>query len=243
MTALYDTIGLNYANLRQPDPRIASLINNALGSARTVLNVGAGAGSYEPADRQITAVEPSQKMIDQRVRSSATVVKASAEDLPFDDKSFDAAMACLTIHHWKDQAKGVSEMRRVTRGTIVFLTFDPAFRDFWLYDYFPGLVTLDEADMPPLQFYEEHLSPVSVTPVSIPHDCKDGFLAAYWRRPAAYLDERVRAAISPFWKLGDVSAELDRLRRDLKDGSWEHRYGHLSTQETCDCGYRLVTAP
>jgi SAM-dependent methyltransferase len=240
MDTLYDTIGLNYANLRQPDPRIAQRIDQALGDARTVLNVGAGVGSYEPAGRQVTAVEPSAKMIRQRAASNATVVQGSAEDLPFDDESFDAAMAVLTIHHWSDQERGVMEMRRVTRGKIVFLTYDPSFRGFWLADYFPALVTLDEGQMPEMARYGEWLGSVEVSPVPIPHDCADGFLAGYWRRPAAYLDERVRAAMSSFWALGDVSEELGKLEADLKSGAWKRRYPHLRTLDELDCGYRLV---
>ena len=240
MAALYDTIGLNYANLRQPDPRIAQRIDAALANAQTVLNVGAGGGSYEPANRQITAVEPSAEMIQQRAPSTATVIQGSAEELPFDDKSFDAAMAVLTIHHWSDQARGVKEMRRVTRGKIVFLTYDPSFRGFWLADYFPALVTLDEAQMPQMADYENWLGPVEVSSVLIPHDCKDGFLAGYWQRPAAYLDERVRAAMSSFWAMGDVSEGLRALQADLKSGVWEQRYSHLLQLEALDCGYRLV---
>ena len=150
MKALYDTIGLDYANLRKSDARIAGAISKALGSGRTVLNVGAGSGSYEPADRLVTAVEPSAKMIRQRPASNATVVQGVAENLPFDDKSFDASMAVLTIHHWSDQETGATQMRRVTRDSVVFLTYDPSFRGFWLADYFPGLLTLDEEKMPQL---------------------------------------------------------------------------------------------
>lgn len=240
MSALYDSIGLNYADLRRPDPRIARRIETALGDARTVLNVGAGAGSYEPSGRQITALEPSAEMIGQRSPSNAVVVQGSAEHLPFEDKSFDASMAVLTIHHWSDQERGVREMRRVTRGKIVFLTYDPAFRGFWLADYFPTLVTLDEGQMPPLADYETWLGSVEVSAVPIPHDCTDGFLAGYWRRPAAYLDERVRAAMSSFWALGDVSAGLGKLAADLKSGAWEQRYARLLDLEELDCGYRLV---
>ncbi len=241
MTTLYDKIGLNYACLRKPDHRIAAQLHAALGNAETVLNVGAGAGSYEPVGPRITAIEPSAEMIAQRPPSDATVVQGHAEALPFDDNSFDAAMAVLTIHHWTDQAQGVREMRRVTRGKIIFLTYDPAFRGFWLMDYFPGLVTLDDGQMPQMTQYRDWLGQVRVTPVPIPHDCTDGFLAGYWRRPAAYLDERVRAAMSPFWALGDISQELAALEADLKSGAWEQRYGHLLTQDTLDCGYRLVT--
>jgi len=240
MNTLYDTIGLNYANLRQPDPGIAQRIEAALGDAQTVLNVGAGAGSYEPAGRQITAIEPSAEMIQQRSASNATVIRGSAEDLPFDDKSFDASMAVLTIHHWSDQERGVMEMRRVTRDKIVFLTYDPSFRGFWLADYFPALVTLDEGQMPQMANYEKWLGSVEVSAVPIPHNCTDGFLAGYWRRPAAYLDERVRAAMSSFWALGDVSEELTKLEADLNSGAWEQRYSSLLDLKELDCGYRLV---
>ena len=241
MAATYDTIGVNYANLRKPDPRIEQIIWRALGDARTVVNVGAGAGSYEPPGRELTAVEPSSEMITQRSASAATLIQGAAEDLPFDDKSFDAAMAVLTVHHWTDKQAGLRELRRVSRGPAVILTYDPAFRDFWLLDYFPELVTLDEGQMPALGEYEAALGPVDITPVPIPHDCTDGFLAAYWRRPAAYLDERIRKAMSSFWAIGDVSAGLTALKHDLESGVWEERYGGVSGLAERDCGYRLVT--
>ncbi|GAB4375061.1 MAG: class I SAM-dependent methyltransferase [Kiloniellaceae bacterium] len=241
MRAAYDTIGVNYADLRKPDPRIAAVIARAVGPARTVLNVGAGTGSYEPADKEVTAVEPSAEMIRQRRQAAAQVIQGTAEDLPFGDKSFDAAMAVLTVHHWSDKARGMAELRRATRGPVVILTFDPLHKDFWLADYIPELVALDEGQMPRLSDYENWLGPVEITPVPVPHDCIDGFLYAYWRRPAAYLDPRIRAAMSSFWKLGDVSAALERLARDLDSGAWEKRYGDLLTRETCDMGYRLVT--
>ena len=241
MNASYDTIGLNYSDLRKPDSRIGRMIGQALGSAKTVLNVGAGAGSYEPADKQVTAIEPSVEMIRQRPASAAVVIQAHAEDLPFDDKSFDASMAILTVHHWADKEKGLREMRRVTRGQIVILTYDPSFRGFWLADYIPELVALDEGQMPGMTDYEQWLGPVEIYPVPIPHDCTDGFLSAYWRRPEAYLDPRVRAAMSSFWAVGDVSEQLGRLETDLKSGAWLQRYSQLTDLEQCDCGYRLVT--
>lgn len=240
MIAFYDTIGLNYVDLRRPDPRIAEQIQAALGRVETVLNVGAGAGSYEPSTCRITAVEPSAEMIGQRHASDAAIVQGRAESLPFDDGSFDAAMAVLTIHHWSDKKKGVAEMRRVTKGKIVLLTYDPSFRGFWLADYFPALVILDEGQMPEMAAFESWLGPVSISPVPIPHDCTDGFLASYWRRPAAYLDARVRAAMSSFWTLGDVSDGLATLESDLKSGEWKRRYSGLLALETLDCGYRLV---
>ena len=242
MSTIYDTIGINYTELRKPDPRIAARIDAALGSARTVLNVGAGAGAYEPTGREVTALEPSVEMIRQRKADAAPVIQGHAEELPFADGAFDASMAVLTIHHWTDQARGLQEMRRVTRGPVVVLTFDPAFRGFWLTDYIPELVTLDEAQMPPLELYERCIGPVTVEPVPIPHDCSDGFLSAYWRRPAAYLDPRVRAAISSFWRLGDVSAALARLELDLQNGEWSKRYDDLFLRDACDMGYRLVVA-
>jgi SAM-dependent methyltransferase len=240
MTPAYDRIGVNYAALRKPDPRIAARIEQALGAARSVLNVGAGAGSYEPANRDVTALEPSPEMIRQRPAGAAPVVQGRAEALPFADSSFDAAMAVLTVHHWADKARGLAEMRRVTRGPIVILTYDPAFRGFWLADYLPQLVALDEAQMPALADYAASLGPVDISPVPIPHDCADGFLAAYWRRPRLYLDERVRAAISSFWALGDVSDALARLASDLDSGAWARRYPGLAELDQCDCGYRLV---
>ena len=242
MPARYDTIGLNYANLRQPDARIQAAIDQALGHSKTVLNVGAGAGSYEPANRDVTAVEPSEKMIRQRPENAAPVIRGTAEELPFEDKSFDACMAVLTVHHWSDQAKGLREMRRVTRGPVVLLTYDPSFRGFWLADYVPQLIDLDERRMPRLAEYEACLGSVSITDVPIPQDCTDGFLCAYWRRPFAYLDPEVRKAMSSFWLIGDVSIAMARLEADLNDGSWAKRYGDLEELDACDLGYRLVVS-
>lgn len=240
--ARYDTIGIDYAQLRRPDARIAAQIHAALGPARTVLNVGAGSGSYEPADRAVTALEPSAEMIRQRPAQAAPVVQGQAEALPFADRSFDAVMAVLTVHHWQDQPRGLSELRRVSRGPVVILTYDPAFPGFWLHDYVPALIALDEAQMPPLSDYAQWLGPVRVETVPIPHDCSDGFLAAYWRRPSAYLDPRLRAAMSSFRMLGDVAAPIARLAADLTNGAWEQAYGHYLQQPSCDCGYRLVVA-
>lgn len=241
MTAIYDTIGINYAELRRPDPRIASIISQALGPARTVLNVGAGTGSYEPADCKVTAVEPSLEMIRKRSSSAARAIQASAEELPFADASFDASMAILTIHHWADKQAGLREMRRVTRGPVVLLTFDPSHRP-WLTDYLPQNIALDEAQMPQMSNYARWLGKVEITPVLIPHDCTDGFLYAYWRRPAAYLDARIRSGSSSFWALGNVEAELDALRRDIETGEWDRRYADLRELAQYDAGYRLVVA-
>lgn len=242
MRALYDTIGIDYSKLRRPDPRIAAAIAGALGEARTVLNVGAGTGSYEPADRAVAAVEPSLEMIRQRGPGAAPAVRAVAERLPFADRSFDAAMAILTIHHWTDPAQGLAEMRRVARGPVVLLTFDPTHRGAWLLDYFPELAVLDEERMPPMEAYAAWLGPVRILPVPIPHDCADGFLYAYWRRPAAYLDGRVRSAISSFWTIGDTGPGLSRLAADLESGEWHRRHSDLLELDSLDLGYRLVVA-
>lgn len=243
MTALYDTIGLDYARLRRPDPRIQTKIDDALGESRTVLNVGAGAGSYEPKDRDVTALEPSAAMIAQRPLDAAPVVRGVAEALPFADDGFDAAMAVLSVHHWSDPAAGLREMRRVSSGPVVLLTFDPDTRVQWLIDYWPQLAELDTAIMPRLSVYEEVLGPVELLPVPIPHDCTDGFLYAYWRRPHAYLDPRVRRAISSFWKIEGAEVGLARLASDLDDGSWHRRYGELLERDVCDAGYYLVVSP
>src|SRR5689334_20111287 len=241
MSANYDIIGNNYAELRKPDPRIARIIATALGSAQTVLNVGAGAGSYEPADRSLIAVEPSREMIRKRGPAAAAAIQASADDLPFDNKSFDASMAILTIHHWPDKEGGLREMRRVTRGPIILLTFDPSHRP-WLTDYLPELAALDEAQMPTLSDYERWLGFVQITPVLVPHDCSDGFLYAYWRRPAAYLDTTIRSGSSSFWAIQNAEAGLQNLRQDLETGAWERRYAELLALEEYDAGYRLVVA-
>jgi SAM-dependent methyltransferase len=241
MTARYDTIGVNYDQLRLPDPRIARQINHALGTASSVLNVGAGTGSYEPADRNVTAVEPSIEMIRKRKPSAAPVIQTSAEQLPFEDQSFDAAMAILTIHHWPDKAAGLREMRRVTRGPIVLLTFDPAHRP-WLTDYLPELAALDEQQFPLMSDYQRWMGPVSIKPVMIPYDCSDGFLYAYWRRPSAYLDPHIRSGSSSFWAVDDAESGLQRLKDDLESERWEERYAELLSQDEYDAGYRLVVA-
>lgn len=241
MSVRYDTIGIDYAELRQPDRRIAAIIDGALGSAKTVLNVGAGTGSYEPAGRAVVAVEPSRIMIRQRSPAAAAAVQARADALPFDDWRFDAAMAILTLHHWPDKQAGLREMRRVTRGPIVLLTFDPSHRP-WLTDYLPELAALDEAQMPAMSDYGRWLGSVQVTPVPVPHDCSDGFLYAYWRRPDAYLDPRIRSGSSSFWAIGSADAGLGELRRDLESGAWARRYADLLARDAYDAGYRLVVA-
>jgi len=241
MPQLYDTIGIGYGALRRPAPRIARAIVEALGSAASVVNVGAGAGSYEPAGRRVVAVEPSREMIRQRPAGSAPVVQASATALPFRAGAFDAALAVLTMHHWPDRAQGLAELRRVARDRVVILTWEPDAARFWLVeDYFPEFLAVDRAIFSTRDEMERDLGPVEWRPVPIPHDCVDGFLGAYWRRPHAYLDPAVRGAISTFSKIGDVEPGLARLRRDLETGTWTRRHGALLTRPALDLGYRLV---
>lgn len=240
---IYDRIGRGYATTRRPDPRIARRIHDALGGARSVLNVGAGAGSYEPEAARVVAVEPSGEMIAQRA-SAVPVVRATAGALPFAPNSFDAAMAVLTIHHWGDWRAGVAEMQRVTTSRIVFLTWDPeAGAGFWLLDYFPGILELDRGRFPPV---DEMLAATGGRSyeLPVPHDCSDGFLGAWWREPAAYLDARLRAAMSGFVMLPDDELErgLARLEADIDSGAWERRHGALREREAVDLGYRLVVA-
>ncbi|MEM8773040.1 MAG: class I SAM-dependent methyltransferase [Pseudomonadota bacterium] len=242
MDALYDKIGIGYAGLRKPDLRIAKLIHNGLGDTQSVLNVGAGTGSYEPSGRSLIAIEPSAEMIRQRPPSAACVVQGVAERLPFADRTFDTAMAVLTIHHWSNLKEGLLEMRRVARGPLVILTFDPNASYFWLKDYLPEIVLIDQPIMPQMDAYEQILGEVAITTVPIPHDCTDGFLGAYWRRPHAYHNPLVRSAISTFSKIDDPTPSLQRLEEDLQSGAWEERYGALMGEQKLDIGYRLVVA-
>jgi ubiquinone/menaquinone biosynthesis C-methylase UbiE len=208
----YDELGKGYATQRRADVRIASLIGSALGDARSVVNVGAGTGSYEPADREVLAIEPSDTMIRQRPASAAPCVRGSAEALPLDSGSYDAAMAVLTIHHWSDWRTGLREMRRVARRRVVLLTFDAEASGFWLTrDYLPALNELDRKTMPPLGELAGELGEFHATSVLVPHDCTDGFLGAFWRRPHIYLNPSARSSISAFARI-DAEEGLRLLR-------------------------------
>ncbi|SOD03739.1 Methyltransferase domain-containing protein [bacterium JGI 053] len=240
---LYDRIGVGYADYRRPDPRIAAHIGAALGDARSVVNVGAGTGSYEPANRAVIAVEPSGEMVRQRAATAAPAVRGAAERLPLRDRSVDAALAVLTLHHWTDWRRGLAEMRRVARDRVVILTWDTEHAGFWLIqEYFPEIPAADRETFPTFAEMARVLGPIDVRPVPVPADCTDGFLGAYWRRPERYLDAGARAAISGFAKLRDVDDTLARLRADLADGSWERRHGDLLSLPELDIGYRLVVA-
>jgi SAM-dependent methyltransferase len=229
--------------VRREDPRLAARIRAALGDARTVVNVGAGTGSYEPRDLEVTAVEPSAVMRAQRPPDAAPVVEGRAEALPFADDSFDAALAVLSNHHWEDHDRGLLELRRVARRRVVLFTWEPRAQwDSWLVrDYLPGFGRL----VPEGYTLDAMLATLGggrIEPVPIPHDCRDGFMHAYWRRPHAYLDERVRDGISVFRLLPpeEVADAVTRLAADLDSGEWERRNAELLGLDELDLGYRLV---
>lgn len=242
----YDRIGVNYSEVRRADPRLEAAIWRALGDAQSVLNVGAGAGSYEPRDRDVVAVEPSPVMIAQRPADAAPAIRGVAESLPLPDKSVDATMGVFTMQHWEDVSRGLAEVLRVTRRRVVLLTLDlDATAQMWLCrDYLPEIVEHDRDAFPSLADIEAVLPGVRVESVPVPADCTDGFCVALWSRPEAHLDSRVRQA-SSVWHLlapSDVARGLDRLRRDLDSGAWERRYGYLRAQDELDVGLRLITA-
>lgn len=241
---LYDTIGRGYAAFRRPDPRIAAAIDAALGDAGSVVNVGAGAGSYEPPDRTLLAVEPSEVMIRQRATRATLCVRGSAEALPLKSASVDAAMAILSVHHWSNLERGLAEMGRVARKRVVLLTWVPDAAPFWLTDdYFPEILANDRTSFPSAAtlagMLERLIGPTRISPLPIPYDCSDGFLCAYWRRPEAYLDADARRAISAFARI-NVEPGLSKLRADLSSGRWSARNGHLLMCEELDLGYRIV---
>ena len=247
---LYDRIGRTYTSTRHPDPRIAAAIWAALGDARTVLNVGAGAGSYEPVDRELVALEPSPVMIAQRPPDAAPVVQGRAEELPFEDDSFDAVMAVHSDHHWSDRRRGFRECRRVARERVVLFNAHPAEAGlFWLTtEYLPEFLELIPLPFRRPGVWEDELrrglGEIELVPVPIPHDCTDGFYGAYWRRPEAYLRSEVREGISVFSRLssGAVNRALDALGADLETGRWHGRHRELLSKEELSLGYYVILA-
>jgi len=243
---LYDTIGAGYTATRRTEPRIAARIWDALGDARTVLNVGAGTGSYEPPGRDVTAAEPSEVMRAQRPAGAAPCVAAAADSLPFEDQSFDAAMAVSTTHHWPDPIAGLREMRRVARRVVVFThdSTDAGWRHrFWLTrDYLPEVAGLT-AGRPSLDEQARAIG-ARTEPVLIPWDCADGLFEAYWRRPEAYLDENVRRGVSVWARVGPRAEQraVRSLRDDLASGRWAERNRDLLTLDAAELGLRLLTA-
>jgi len=240
----YGLVGGTYSRFRRPDPRIAAQIDEALGSARTVLNIGAGAGSYEPADREVTAVEPSAAMRAQRPAGLPAAVDATAEDLPFGDRSFDAAMSVFSVHQWSDLRRGLAELRRVTTGPVVIATGDPDLLDrFWLTEYAPEVIAVEARRYPPVAAIRDALGGrTSVRAVPIPLDCTDLFNEAYYGRPEGLLDPAARLACSAWSFTGqDVHDRFAaRLAGDLASGAWDKRYGQLRRQPSFDGSLVLV---
>jgi len=243
MSAVYDAIGQGYPIRRRPDPLIAAAIDAALGNSRSVLNVGAGTGSYESCRREVIAVEPSRAMIAQRPAGAAPAIQARAEALPFRSGTFDAVMGILTLHHWSDLRAGMTECRRVARDRVVLLTVDmEVCAKFWLYEYFQDMLVNDRSIFPSIDEIVNLLGTAEIRSVPVPADCQDGFLCAYWKRPEAYLDPAVRAGISSFSKSGSIELRLHSLHQDIESGEWRRQYGSLQQLEALDLGYRLVVA-
>jgi SAM-dependent methyltransferase len=242
----YDRMGVDYSQVRRADPRFEAALWMALGDAQTVLNVGAGAGSYEPRDREVIAVEPSPVMIAQRPANAPPAIQGVAESLPLGDKSVDATMGVFTMQHWDDVDRGLSEILRVTRDRVVFITLDvDVTTEMWLCrDYLPEIIEHDRETFPTIAHLENVLPNVSVEPLPVPADCTDGFCVALWARPEAHLDPGIRRSSSIWHRLSNsaVDPALDRLRRDLESGEWDRRYGALRTQASLDVGLRLVRA-
>jgi SAM-dependent methyltransferase len=242
---LYDAIGRTYGATRRADPRIAALISAALADASSVVNIGAGTGSYEPP-QTVVAIEPSLVMIGQRPAVAAPAVQSVAERLPLRDDCADAALGVLTIHHWRDLTAGIAEMRRIARRRLVIFSWDPArVAQFWLLsEYLPENARIDTEMAVPIGRLTPLLANPVITPVPVPHDCSDGFAAAFWRRPHAYLDPVVRAGMSLF--AGDreelAAPGLARLADDLNSGRWQQRHADLLQREELDVGYCLITS-
>lgn len=242
----YETGGTGYAAQRRTDPRIAAHVVTALGDADTIVNVGAGAGSYEPLDRDVTPVEPSAAMRAQRPPDLAVAIDGVAEALPFPDSWFDAAMATVTIHQWRDLDQGLLEMRRVSRGPVVILTFDgPALDRLWIAEYMPEVIAAERARYPSIDHVREVLGGTSlVSAIPIPLDCVDGFGEAFYGRPERMLDPAVRQAQSGWGFVDPVVAEasVDRLREALESGEWDRKHGALRTQPEYLGSLRLIVA-
>jgi SAM-dependent methyltransferase len=241
----YERHGRTYAAHRRPDPRIAARIHAALGDARTVLNVGAGTGSYEPADRWVLAVEPSATMRAQRPPGAAPAIDARAEALPFDDDAVDAAMACVTIHHWQPPALGLAELRRVARGPVVVLTFDLDGLPAWQQEFLAEGLRIERPRFPAVEDVAAALGGrTRVEPIATPGDCVDGFFEAFWRRPEALLDPAVRGAQSMWPLLGPGVEEriVERLAAALRSGAWDAAHGHLREQDSFDGALRLIVS-
>ncbi|MCA9997350.1 MAG: class I SAM-dependent methyltransferase [Anaerolineales bacterium] len=243
MDALYDKIGVSYSVMRCTDPKVAAQLYAELQGATRIVNIGAGTGSYEPENVDLVAVEPSAEMISQRKAGSYRVEQAFAEKLPFADDSFSHAMTVLSMHHWQNRALAFSEINRVATEKFVAITWDPQSEPFWLTrDYFPEIHEMDKRIFPKMEAFGEHFDDVVVRPLQIPNDCQDGFFAAFWQRPEAYLSSQVRQAMSPFAKVTNLSEGLQKLEDDLKRGIWAKNNRAILGLSSLDAGYRIVSA-
>ena len=243
MDAIYDVIGKNYSVSRCTDPVIAKQLHAELNGATRIVNIGAGTGSYEPENIELVAVEPSSVMISQRKVGSHRVEQAFAEKLPFENSSFSHAMTVLSMHHWQNRARAFQEINRVATEKFVAITWDPKSEPFWLTrDYFPEIYEMDKRIFPDVDEFNEYFDEVTIRPLQIPSDCKDGFLPAFWKRPEAYLSNTVRQAISPFSKLQNLSEGLQKLEDDLASGLWARNNHALVGSSYLDVGYRLISA-
>ena len=243
MNAIYDDIGNNYSVTRCTDPKIAEQLNSELQGATRIVNIGAGTGSYEPENIELVAVEPSAVMISQRKAGSHRVEQAFAEQLPFENNSFSHAMTVLSMHHWQNRARAFHEINRVATEKFVAITWDPTSEPFWLTrDYFPEIHEMDKSIFPNLDELNAYFDEVTVQTLQIPDDCQDGLLAAFWKRPEAYLSSQVRQAMSPFSKIQNLSDGLQKLEADLASGVWASKNHALLGLSYLDVGYRLISA-
>ena len=248
MSTRYDKIGVGYTNTRQEDPELYNLILEKLGDAKSVINVGAGTGSYEPKDREVIAIEPSEVMIQQRKENAAKAIKATSQDIPLEDNSYDAAMTVLSIHHWHpDQEKGIREMCRVARNKIVIVTFDSKVcQEMWLMkDYMPEVAGVDEESMTPPEKICEWLGPnAEIEVVPTKKDTPDWHFMSFWAHPERVFDPAARAGTSGFSRQPDevINRVIEELKRDLDSGEWDKKYGELRTLAEYDAGLRIITA-
>lgn len=243
MDPIYDNIGIDYSVTRRTDPKIAKQLYAELQGATRIVNIGAGTGSYEPEDVELVAVEPSSEMISQRKIGSYPVEQAFAEKLPFENNSFSHAMTVLSMHHWVNRPLAFSEINRVATEKFVAITWDPLSEPFWLTrDYFPEIYEMDQRSFPDLEELRDHFDEVQMNPLQIPSDCVDGFFAAFWKRPEAYLSSKVRQAMSPFSKVTNLSDGLQKLEDDLASGVWAKNNQAILGLSSFDAGYRLITA-
>jgi SAM-dependent methyltransferase len=243
MDPIYDKIGINYSVRRGTDPKIAKQLYAELQGATRIVNIGAGTGSYEPENVELVAVEPSAEMISQRKSGSHRVEQAFAEKLPFENSSFSHAMTVLSMHHWENRALAFSEINRVATEKFVAITWDPKSEPFWLTrDYFPEIHEMDKRIFPELEELSEHFDDFKIRPLQIPNDCQDGFFAAFWQRPEAYLSSQVRQSMSPFAKIKNLSAGLQKLEDDLASGVWAKKNHEILGLSFLDVGYRLISA-